>query len=241
MADSPPELSVVLPAYEEAANLAILLPQLHEALQRLKVSYEIIVVDSDVPRDATHDVCARHQVTCVSRRGGPLYGDAIRTAQEVARGTYVVLMDADGSHSPDFIQQLWSQRHDADMVIASRYVKGGETDNPAVLIFLSLVVNVVFRTVLGLNAADVSNSFRLYHGDELRSLKLVCNHFDIVEEILVKLYFSRPNYKLKELPFRFGKRKEGQTKRKLIPFAIGYLGTLRRLRALKPKKGGSSS
>jgi dolichol-phosphate mannosyltransferase len=45
-------------------------------------------------------------------------------------------------------------------------------------------VNVVFRSVLGLKCADVSNSFRLYRGDELRGLQLECDNFDIVEEIL---------------------------------------------------------
>lgn len=223
----------MLPAYEEAANLEILLPKLHAVAQTLVSSHEILVVDTESPRDATPQVCQQHRARYVARRGGNLYGHAIRTALAEVRGRYVVFMDADGSHNPSFLPGLWQHREAFDLVIASRYVRGGKTENPAVLIFLSHVVNYVFRFVLGLKCFDVSNSFRLYRGDDLRKLKLKCNHFDIVEEILVKLVFARRDYQIKEVPIVFEKRKAGQTKRNLFTFAIGYIVTLVRLMKLK--------
>ena len=57
--------------------------------------------------------------------------------------------------------------------------------------------------------------------------------FDIVEEILVKLCFSRDGYTVKEIPSTFGQRKSGKTKRDLRAFALSYVSTLRRLHALK--------
>ncbi len=223
----------MLPAYEEAANLEVLLPKLHAVVQTLASSHEIVVVDTESPRDATPQVCQQHHARYVARRSGNLYGHAIRTALLEARGKFVVFMDADGSHNPTFLPALWQHRETADLVIASRYVSGGKTENPAVLIFLSHVVNHVFRFVLGLKCFDVSNSFRLYRGDELRKLKLKCNHFDIVEEILVKLAFARRGYVITEVPIVFEKRKAGQTKRNLFTFAIGYIVTLVRLMKLK--------
>ncbi len=228
-----PELSIALPAYEEADNLAVLLPQLHQVARALTPEYEIVVVDTETPRDATPEVCARHATRYVSRRGGNLYGHAMRTILEEVRGNQVVLMDADGSHNPGFVAELWRHRAEADLVIASRYVAGGRTENPAILIFLSQVVNVAFRIVLRLNCLDVSNSFRLYRGDDLRRLRLRCDHFDIVEEILVKLVFSRKGYRLREVPCLFEKRKAGRTKRNLLLFAMGYVVTLLRLVKLK--------
>jgi len=223
----------VLPAYEEAANLDVLLPQLHAVAKSLTASYEIVVVDTESPRDATPDVCRKHAARYIARREGNLYGHAIRTAVAEARGKFIVFMDADGSHNPNFISSLWQHRNEADLVIASRYVRGGKTENPAVLIFMSLTVNYVFRFFLGLNCLDVSNSFRLYRGDDLRALRLGCNHFDIVEEILVKLVFAHKNYRVKEVPFVFEKRKAGKTKRNLLLFALGYVVTLLRLLKLK--------
>jgi dolichol-phosphate mannosyltransferase len=224
---------VVLPAYEEAANLEILLPQLRQAAGALAASFDIIVIDTQQPRDNTPEVCRKHGVRYVPREQGPLYGHAIRTALREAGGQWVVFMDADGSHNPAFLPKLWEQRQNADLVIASRYIPGGKTENPAVLIFMSLMVNVVFRLALGLKCYDVSNSYRLYRGDDLRALRLKCGNFDIVEEILVKLVTGHPGYRIKEIPFVFEKRKAGKTKRNLLLFALGYAVTLARLMKMK--------
>ena len=230
---APPDLSVVLPAYREADSLRQMLPVLNEVARSLTPNYEIIVIDTEQPLDDTPAICQAVGAVYVPRSGGAAYGHAIRTALAVARGRYVIFMDADGSHNPRFLPQLWTEREHADLVIASRYVHGGKTENPAVLIFLSLMVNVVFRLVLGLKCYDVSNSLRLYHGDALRSLQLKCDNFDIIEEILIKLSCSQPGYRIKEVPFTFERRKAGATKRKLLAFAIGYLSTLLRLSRFK--------
>jgi dolichol-phosphate mannosyltransferase len=227
------ELSIALPAYEEAANLAVLLPQLKGVLEGLGVRHEILVVDTEQPRDATPQVCAEHGVRYLPRTGGSLYSDAVRTAIRASTGRWVIFMDADGSHSPSFVTNLWAEREAADVIIASRYIAGGKTENPAVLILLSLAVNVVFRVVLGLDCSDVSNSFRLYRGDDLRALTLECQNFDIVEEMLVKLCFTGQGRTVKEIPFTFEQRKAGKTKRDLVSFATSYLTTLGRLYRMK--------
>lgn len=228
-----PDLTVALPAYQEGPNLAELLPELRRVLTDLGIRYEIVVADTPTPMDDTPAVCAANEVRYVPRVGGTTYSHAVNTAIVASRGRHVVFMDADGSHDPAFVARLWAERGNADLVIASRYAPGGRTENPAVLIGMSLMVNVVFRAVLGLTCADVSNSFRIYRGDDLRRLTLECQNFDIVEEILVKLCAYHPTYRVKEIPSTFGKRRAGRTKRNLVTFAIGYVGTLRRLHRLK--------
>lgn len=229
------ELSVVIPAYEEAESLKQILPVLKESVAALTARHEILIVDTRAPKDDTPEICRQLGVTYVSRQGGDLYGDAVRTGFATARGEFVGMMDGDGSHNPEALSELWPYRHDYDLVVASRYVRGGQTENPLVLIFMSHIVNVVFRLVLRLNCYDVSNSFRLYRGADVRPLQLECNHFDVVEEILVKLADSRDNFRIKEVPFRFEKRKAGKTKRRLLSFILGYAGTLVRLSKLKAK------
>ncbi len=229
------ELTVVLPAYEEAASLDMLLPQLASVLKQTGLTHEVIVVDAEHGTNGTEEVCARHCVHYMKRNGGSQYGDAVRTAQEVASGKHVAFMDADGSHNPKFLLDLLQVREESDLVIASRYVAGGKTENPAILIAMSLVVNIGFRLVLGLKCHDVSNSFRLYRGDDFRRLKLECGHFDIIEEMLVKLCLLRKDYRVKEVPFTFEKRKAGKTKRQLWVFALEYGRTLYHLFQLKRK------
>ena len=233
-----PELSVVLPSYEEAGNLRWLLPELKSQLASLGISAEILVVDTETPHDETPRICQENRVSYVPREGGALYSNALKTGISKSQGRWVLCMDSDGSHPPSFVPTIWEGRDRADLIIASRYVEGGGTENPAVLIFLSYMVNIVFRLVLGIPCRDLSNSFRLYRGDDLRSLQLECRNFDIIEEILLKLFLRDKRFAILEIPFTFEARKEGRTKRDLVAFMFSYLGTLRRLRRLKKSATG---
>jgi dolichol-phosphate mannosyltransferase len=223
-------LSIVLPAYMEEENLRQLLPRLSTVLNELDPSGEIVVVDTMTPLDNTHEVCAHHQVRYVNRTGGNYFGDAVRTGIAVARGHYLVFMDADGSHPPEFIRNLWAERERADVVIASRYIAGGATDNSRVLVAMSLAVNLIYSFVLGLRCKDVSNSFKLYRSSMLKTLHLKCSNFDIVEEILYKLKRHHPRLHITELPFSFKKRMFGTTKRNLVAFVFSFVITLIRLK-----------
>lgn len=233
MSASELELSIVLPAYEEEGSLREMLPALQNCAGSLTPLHEIVVVDTMEPRDATPNLCAKLGVRYCARRGGDRYGDAVRTGFSEARGKWILMMDADGSHNPTVIPRLWEHRQSSDLVIASRYVLGGKTENPAILILMSQTVNVIFRLVLNLNCYDVSNSCRLYRAADVKALDLECSNFDIVEEILVKLGAMHPGLRIKEVPFTFEKRKAGKTKRRLVIFILGYVGTLFRLLRLK--------
>ena len=94
------ELSIVVPAYEEAESLKQILPTLQDVANGLTRSFEILVVDTMKPHDDTPVVCERLGVTYLPRRGGDLYGDAVRTGFTAARGHWVAMMDGDGSTIP---------------------------------------------------------------------------------------------------------------------------------------------
>lgn len=232
--DSQPiELTVVLPAYLEAEALKKLLPLLIGAVSQLTPHHEILVVDAQQKADDTQEVCSRNQVRHVFRRHGSFYGDAVRTGIEEACGEYILFMDADGSHNPAHIASLWEHRREFDVVVGSRYMKGGATENPRILIFMSWVVNVTFRTFFQLNCKDVTNSFRLYRGMRLRAMTLQSDNFDIVEELLIKICSGPRAGKLKEVPVTFERRKAGESKRNLVAFAFSYIWTLMRLLKIK--------
>lgn len=231
LGDAAPALSIVMPAYQEEENLRMLLPRIIEALDALAVSYEVLVVDTLTPMDATQELCATlDAVRYVARAGGNAYGDAVRTGIAQARGTHVIFMDSDGSHSPEWISKLYVHRDEADVVIASRYVEEGYTENSWLLTFMSRVLNVTYSVVLGIRCRDVSNSYRLYQGSQLRALTLKCDNFDIVEEVLFKLVRLRRPLVIKEVPFTFKQRLFGRTKRKLLVFMLTYVFTLVKLR-----------
>ncbi len=227
------DLSIVLPAYREAESLVTLLPLLKARAAELTPDFEILVLDTEQPIDRTAEVCAQESVRHVHRHGGNNYGDAVRTGIAEAQGKFIVFMDADGSHNPVYLQRLWAERESVTVVIGSRYVHGGVTENPFILIAMSFAVNLTFRVAFKLNARDVTNSFRLYRGAPLRALKLDSDDFDIVEELLIKLVAGPAHATVKEVPVVFERRKAGESKRNLVEFAVSYFQTLVRLRKFR--------
>lgn len=228
-------ISIILPAYQEAANLKRILPKLHESLKRINEEYEILVVDTMTPMDDTPQVCKDNQVVYINRINGNFYGDAMRTGFQKAQGNYIVVMDADGSHNPDDIVRFYNciKKTTCNLVIGSRYCKGGYTDNNFVLRFMSWMLNTTYRFLFGLKVKDVSDSFRMYTARELKSLELECDNFDIVEEILIKLNFMIEGFRVVEVPISFSKRAEGQSKRDLWKFIRSYVRTMSKLLRIK--------
>jgi dolichol-phosphate mannosyltransferase len=219
-----------MPAYREARALETFLPRLFTEAAALTPSFEVLVVDTMQPVDDTAAVAAAAGARHIFRTGGNLYGDAVRSGISASRGNFVLFMDGDGSHNPLDMQKLWAQREQFDIVIGSRYVKGGQTENPAILIWLSRMLNHVYRIVFGLRVRDVSNSFRLYRAAPLRKLTLESNDFDIVEEILLRLICGAAHATVTEVPVTFERRKAGESKRNLFKFALSYLSSIRKMR-----------
>lgn len=232
------DLSIVLPAYLEAENLNYILPQLHRCLNKIGIEYEILVIDTMKALDSTKEVCVKWEARYVNRRGGNLYGDAIRTGIAESQGKYIVIMDSDGSHSPEVIPAFLSQMEEGpyDLIIGSRYCEGGNSHNGIILKSMSRILNVTYRIIFGLKVKDVSDSFRMYKAKQLKSIKLECDNFDVVEEILIRLSMKYQGLKIKEIPIYFEKRNHGESKRDLVKFIMSYIKTIYRLLKIKEQE-----
>ncbi len=226
------ELSVVLPCYQEEENLRILLPRIIKVLKNLQLDYEILIIDTNTPMDESKSVCLEFEEDCVRyhhRKPGNFYADAVRSGIEFADGAHIVFMDADGSHSPEFIPHLLEYKNDHDLVVASRYIDGGYTENSKSLVYMSKIVNLAYSFVLGVECKDVSGSFKLYKAQHLKSVDLHCKNFDVIEELLFKIAKNNPGLKIKEIPYTFKQRLFGDSKRSLLVFIWTYFMTLMKL------------
>ena len=154
-------LSVVLPSYEEEENLNNLIPDIQEVLKSMKVSNEIIVIDTEKKIDKTQEVCNKYKCKYVSRVGGNSYGNAIRTGIDRSKGSFLLFMDADGSHDPKFIPDLYRHIDNYDVVVASRYIDKGDTENNFISTLMSKTLNVTYSLILGIPCKDISNSFKI--------------------------------------------------------------------------------
>jgi dolichol-phosphate mannosyltransferase len=223
-------ISVVIPAYCEAENLNELIPRLNSVLSQIKQPYEILVIDTMSMMDNTEEICEKNKCVYVNRESGNGYGDAIRTGIRRASNKYLVIMDADGSHNPDDIIKFYeAMKKGYDLIIGSRYIVGGNSHNGLILKLMSYVLNSTYRMFFNIKAKDISNSFRMYHTEQLQSLILECSNFDIVEEIIIKLSVSIPQFRLLEIPVFFNQRKYGESKRDLLKFILTYITSIKKL------------
>ena len=108
--DTDVELSIVIPAWNERENLEVLIPALDRVIARLGVRAEIVVADAGSP-DGTAEAARRLGAVAVQQveRG---YGGAVLMGFDTSRAPWVITMDADLSHEPSFIEELWSHFHD---------------------------------------------------------------------------------------------------------------------------------
>ena len=214
-------LAIVLPALREAQNLAGLLPQVHSVASALSVPYEVIVVTAAHDR-ATWDAAARARARVVLQTA-PGYGEALRSGFAAASAARVLTMDADLSHEPRVIADLWRERHTADVLIASRYVEGGSAEMPLVRRALSRILNRVFARGLSLRVRDLSSGFRLYDRRLLQPEAYRARDFDILQEVLVRLYAE--GWRIREVPFRYRPRVAGSSHARVLAFGLSYART----------------
>lgn len=227
--DQTPELAVVIPAWNERENLELLLPALRETLQEIGVGFEIIVADAG-SQDGTREAAERRGARVVQQqeRG---YGGALLAGFAATQARYIVTMDADLSHRPLFLLELWKHRHDAEVLIASRYVPGGAAEMGWFRKVLSHILNRTYGRALSLPLLDLSSGFRMYRREVLEGIELHARDFDVLEEILIRVY--NEGWHIREVPFRYMPRGSGGSHARLIKFGWAYLKTLLRMWQLR--------
>jgi dolichol-phosphate mannosyltransferase len=223
------DLTVVLPAWNEADNLRVLLPQLRSVLAEIGPRTEILVVDKG-SQDGTAAVAAGLGARVV-RQTEPGLGGALRTGFAVARGRFICTMDADLQHDPQHLVAMWASRERAAVVIASRWTRGGRADMPLYRRLLSLLLNGVYSLVLGIPLTDLSTNFRLYRRDALQSVRFEGENYDVQQDLLVRLVNA--GWDMVEVPQYHRRRLGGESHVQLLRFAIGYARTLVRLWRLR--------
>lgn len=207
-------VTVVLPTYNEAENITLLLPEL------LALPLTVLVVDDNSP-DGTGNIvaewAAREARVSVIRRPGKLgLGTAYvagfeRALADGAEG--VLTMDADFSHHPRYIPAILAAAENADVVIGSRYVPGGDVLYPFHRRFLSKTANFVARAALGLRAHDCTAGFRLYRATVLRKVpieRIRSSGYSFLVEMLT--YAQRTGIRMAEVPIIFADRERGVSK-----------------------------
>ncbi len=208
---------VVLPTFNERENLVPLVDSVREHFPAAAV----LIVDDNSP-DGTGQIAdrlasERDELYVLHRAGklglGTAYVEAFKWA--LARDFDVVLeMDVDFSHGPHYLPQLVGALDDADLVIGSRYVAGGGTENwSPVRQFISQGGNWVARIGLGIHTHDATSGYRAFRRSTLERLQL--NELSLRGygfQIEVVYQVERLGLKIREVPITFVERAAGRSK-----------------------------
>jgi dolichol-phosphate mannosyltransferase len=234
---SPAELTVVIPTYNERDRLAELVTRLFAAADAARVGLELVVVDDNSP-DGTGQIAdelsQKYRVRVVHRAGKLGLGTAVVAGFNVASADIIGVMDADFSHPPELVPVLLRAFREtgADVVVASRYIRGGSTPNwPFKRKLMSRFACLLARPLSPIR--DAASGFFLIRHSIAKQVTIKAGGFKICLELIVRGWPT----KLVELPYRFDDRELGESKMSTRE-AAGYLFQLKDLMLLRWSKLG---
>ncbi|MFF8998905.1 polyprenol monophosphomannose synthase [Streptomyces achromogenes] len=226
MAQSEARVTVVMPTYNEAANL----PGMAEAVLGLELDgLQLKIVDDSSP-DGTgriaeelaekYNGAGRRRMSVLHRTEKDGLGRAYTAGMSAALdegAEYVVQMDADGSHPVEAVPRMLRAALDsgAGLVVGSRYVEGGSLDEEwgAHRVLLSRFANRYARAILGTDIRDITAGFNLWSARTLRDVGLTSlDSAGYSFQVELKYRAVRAGHTAVEIPIRFTERTEGESK-----------------------------
>ena len=218
-AERPPieRVAVLIPTYNERENLPLIVARVRECVPDV----DVVVLDDNSP-DGTGQVAdelaaADPKVTVIHRQGkeglGAAYLAGFRWALDQGYDA-VVEMDADGSHRPEDLPAMLEAAKDADLVIGSRYVRGGTVVNwPLSRKAISMGGNLYIRAILGMPVNDATAGYRVYRAGTLRRIGLDdVESAGYVFQTDLTVRTVRAGLRVLEVPITFIEREIGESK-----------------------------
>ncbi len=221
-------LSLVIPTYNELSSLEVLLPKLEKVSTELHTPLEIIVVDDNSP-DGTAEFAQGYRsapnvhLRVVRRDGKFGLASAVIEGWRTARGRYLGVIDADGSHDESILPQLLAAVREgtADLAVGSRYVPGGGMgDWPLHRRTVSVVAIGLGRLVCSIR--DLTSGYLVFRREVLEGVSLDPIGFKIGLEVMVRGRYRT----FVEVPYMFADRTRGASKlggREVFSFVIQVL------------------
>lgn len=208
---------VVIPTYNERENIA----EIAARVLRSTTGVDVLVVDDNSP-DGTGALASalasgHDRINVLHRAGKEGLGAAYRAGFEwgLERGyERLVEMDADGSHQPEQLARLLSALDDADVVLGSRWMRGGSVVNwPFRRMMLSQAGSLYARVALGLPIRDITGGFRAFTADALLKIgyqDVLSQGYCFQIDMLWKAYTA--GLRISEVPITFVERVHGESK-----------------------------
>ena len=228
-----PEVSIVLPTYNEKDNIVDLI---YAIQNNLEDSVEIVVVDDDSPDKTWQFVEAlkNEQVKLLRRTDKRGLTSAIADGIALSTGSLIGWMDCDFSMPPEMLPLLVDALNESDIAIGSRFIKGAldERDIPFEM-FSTKMLNFLTRKILTSQISDYTTGFVIAKREVLEEIDLRGDYGEYCIDFLYRAF--KKGYKIKELPYKCAPRRAGESKTAPNLFryfmrSLKYFTTIIRLR-----------
>lgn len=232
---SRPDVSVVLPTYNEAENILDLVDAVKRALAPRQT--EVVVVDDDSPdgtwRLVAERAAADPTIRLLHRTAERGLTSALQAGIRLAKGNVICWMDCDFSHPPETLPALVEALDRGyDLVVGSRYVGGGRdgrTDTPA-RVWLSQVITRLSSLILVPNFRDYTSGFVAARRGVLDSIELRGDYGEYFIDLVFRAH--RAGFRILEIPYVNAPRRAGESKTEsgIVGKGLQYLWVVARLR-----------
>ena len=179
-------LSVVVPIFNEEANLPLCIPSMLETLGKTEVEFEIVLVNDnsqDKSKDIVDQFCRKHEcIRAVHHSVNKGFGGAIKSGFAIAKGDYILYYPADSILIHTEVQNYLALIKNADVVVGYRR---GRPDYTLYRKLNSTVYYILVNLLLGLKLSDV-NWVHMYRKKVLRTITAESNHIFFCAEMLIK-------------------------------------------------------
>ncbi|MEE9312806.1 MAG: glycosyltransferase family 2 protein [Planctomycetota bacterium] len=219
----PDSLTFVLPTINEAGNVGSLIDSLRAELADAEPAF--LVIDGESSDDTRAEAEKAGASVIVDGKG---YAAALMLGMNQADTTWVMVMDADGSHKAEDAAKVWAAREDADLVVGSRMVKGGGSDGSAFRRGLSRIIASMFAWFARLPARDISSGFRLYRREMFKDAQPAAEFFEVQPTLLA--YAKINSARVKEIGIWYHQRGMGSSKNRVFKYGLAFLASLWKLR-----------
>ena len=212
------QVSVIIPTFNESENICNVLKSIKDCLP--KIDIEAIVVDDNSP-DGTGKIVeeyiksmknvAGYSISVIHRRAKEGLSSAILDGLKNSKGDTVIVMDSDMSHPPQIIPKMLEtiKQTQCDIVVASRYIKGGAIQGwPFKRKLMSTVATKIAKIGLDISADDPMSGFFAFRRKITDGVKFDAIGYKMLLELLVKT----KGVKVEEIPYTFTDRKFGSSK-----------------------------
>ncbi len=209
---------VVIPTINERENIKEIIPEILE----LKKGFHILIVDdnsADGTGETADELSKKYPGIFVLHRKekkgiGKAYIDGFKWALK-RNYDFIFQMDADGSHSPEFLPDFLKKIEESDLVIGTRYYKGriSVVNWDIKRLYLSRLANFYARIVTGVKVSDATAGFKCFRRKVLEAIDLnevLSEGYSFQIEINWRAY--RAGFKIKEIPIIFYERRHGKSK-----------------------------